>query len=150
MALTFGSLLPFGVLVLALADGVTVGNSPDGSPSPLVVARPPSLRLGTYVLEIPSPTPLSVDVESEPDVELTYHNDEPAQAAAVPAHVDADPGPAVAAMVLWVQARLELGIVQRLDRTPRELRLGRTRQRLAYRADARADRFARSRQWQND
>jgi hypothetical protein len=63
--------LPFGVLVLALADGVTVGNSPDGL-SPLVVVRPPSLRLGTYVLGIPSPTPPLVDVElePEPDVEL--------------------------------------------------------------------------------
>jgi hypothetical protein len=70
VALTFGSLLPFGVLVLALADGVTVGNSPDGSPSPLVVAMLPSLRLGTYVPGIPSPTPLSVDDEPEPDVEL--------------------------------------------------------------------------------
>jgi S-DNA-T family DNA segregation ATPase FtsK/SpoIIIE len=33
------------------------------------------------------------------DVTLTYENDEPAQAAAVPAHADADPGPAVAAVV---------------------------------------------------
>jgi len=38
-------------------------------------------------------------LKSEPDVELTYHNDEPAAAAAVAAHVDADPGPAAAAVV---------------------------------------------------
>jgi S-DNA-T family DNA segregation ATPase FtsK/SpoIIIE len=38
-------------------------------------------------------------LKSEPEVELTYHNDEPAPAAAVPAHVEADPGPAAPAVV---------------------------------------------------
>jgi S-DNA-T family DNA segregation ATPase FtsK/SpoIIIE len=33
------------------------------------------------------------------EVELTYHNDEPAQAAAVPAHAENDPGPAAAAVI---------------------------------------------------
>ncbi len=33
------------------------------------------------------------------EVVLTYENDEPAEAAAVPAHVATDPGPAVAAVV---------------------------------------------------
>lgn len=62
-ASTCGSLLPLPA-VLALADGVTVGNSPDGLL--LVVAKAPSDRAGTSAPGIESPSP-AVDVELEPD-----------------------------------------------------------------------------------
>jgi hypothetical protein len=69
VASTFRSFLPLAG-ALALAAGVTVGNSPAGS-LPLMVVRPPSDRLGIYVPGSESPTPLvDVDVDVELDEEL--------------------------------------------------------------------------------